>query len=73
MFAWHRAHHQTAVESSAGGHQNADTQRRSAAHHPRPDRGKMFSYGNVLARLALQACRAHLATNESPSWNKTAI
>ena len=52
---WHRAHHQRAVQSSAGGHQTADTQKCNAAHHPRPDRGKMCSYINVLARLALQA------------------
>ncbi len=42
MSAWHHAHHQRAVEISAGGHQNADTQKCSAAHHPRPDRGKMM-------------------------------
>ena len=51
MSAWHRAHHQRAVQSSAGGHRNAGNRKCSAAHHPGPDRGKMCSYVNVLAHL----------------------
>ena len=62
MSAWHHAHHQRAVQSSAGGHRNAGTRKPSAAHHPRPDGGKMCTYVNVLAHLALQAGLAQPAT-----------